>query len=141
MSDYRLHLLDQKMKIFELREVACDTDADAMSNAYGVLAKCHAVEVWIGARMVARVPRPILTARRKTSTSSQSSPSFISLPTGYNHPPPLPFHESLLKATPGNADDVGIWERNALQCQCAGGDDTCRDWLPSFPQDGEGQSR
>lgn len=61
MLGYRLHLLDQNMKIFELREVACDTDADAMSNAYGVLAKCHAVEVWIGTRMVARVPRPVLT--------------------------------------------------------------------------------
>ncbi len=61
MSDYRIYLLDQKMKIFQFREVACDTDADAVGNAYGVLAKCHAVEVWTGARMVARVPRPALT--------------------------------------------------------------------------------
>ena len=60
MADYRLYLLDQKMKTYQFREVACDTDADAVSEAYGIVAKCHAVEVWTGPRMVARVPHPTL---------------------------------------------------------------------------------
>ncbi len=58
MSDYRLYLLDEKMKIFECRAVACNTDADAVSEAYGITAKCHAIEIWTGPRMVARVPHP-----------------------------------------------------------------------------------
>jgi hypothetical protein len=61
MSDYRLYLLDQNMKIFQFREAACDTDADAVSEAFGVTANCHAVEVWTGVRMVARVPHPTST--------------------------------------------------------------------------------
>ena len=61
MSDYRLYLLNQKMKIFQFREVVCDTDAAAVSEAYGITAKCHAVEIWTGPRMVARVPHSIPT--------------------------------------------------------------------------------
>lgn len=61
MSDYRLYLLNQKMKIFDFREFACDTDADAVSQAYEVTAKCHAVEIWTGSRMVARIPHPSST--------------------------------------------------------------------------------
>lgn len=61
MADYRLYLLNQKMKIFQSREITCDTDADAVSVAYGLQAECQAVEIWTGPRMVARVPRPALT--------------------------------------------------------------------------------
>ncbi len=60
MSDYRLYLLDQKMKIFQFREVACNTDADAVSEAYGMTTECHAVEIWTGPRMVARVNQTFL---------------------------------------------------------------------------------
>ena len=70
MSDYRLYLFDQTRKPFQCREISCDTDVDAMSNAYGLLAECHAVEVWTGPRMVARVPRPALA----TAQPSRSPP-------------------------------------------------------------------
>jgi hypothetical protein len=55
MASYRLLMLDHRMMTFCSREFACDGDEAAEAEAADLARTCRAVEVWCGARLVARV--------------------------------------------------------------------------------------
>jgi hypothetical protein len=55
MASYRLLMLDQRMMTFGSCEFTCDDDDAAEAEAADLARTCRAVEVWCGARLVARV--------------------------------------------------------------------------------------
>lgn len=56
MTSYRMRLLGQNGRLIELQNHQCAADHVALSLAFGLVRTCHAVEMWIGSRLIARVP-------------------------------------------------------------------------------------
>ena len=58
---YRAFFLDDDDRIFAFHLMECLDDGDAIAQARDLPAKCSAIEVWEGARVVGRTIRPQLT--------------------------------------------------------------------------------
>jgi hypothetical protein len=58
---YRAFFLDDDDRIFAFHLMECLDDGDAIAQAQDLPAKCSAIEVWEGARVVGRTVRPQLT--------------------------------------------------------------------------------
>ena len=60
MPEYDVRQLDPQANVLGSHKVTCDIDSDAVGVAYATALRaskdCRAVEVWNGARLVARVP-------------------------------------------------------------------------------------
>ena len=59
MADYRCYLVNSLDQIQSATELQCEEDSEAMLQA-GALAQAQSliVEIWNGARLVGRLPRP-----------------------------------------------------------------------------------
>jgi hypothetical protein len=55
---YRAFLLDEGDRIFAFHLMECLDDCDAIAQARDLRAKCSAIEIWEGARIVGRTVRP-----------------------------------------------------------------------------------
>ena len=59
MPGYRLYCLNKTVSIVSVNTVECDADVDALGHAQAMLSEqgpCFGVEIWEGARKVARLP-------------------------------------------------------------------------------------
>ncbi len=72
MAAYRLFKLNDRHEIVDPGHVSVhELESDAVMAASALARECHAVEIWLGQKMVARVGRP-LAARPKDSAAIQS---------------------------------------------------------------------
>ncbi len=71
MAEYRLFKLNDRHEIIDPSLVSVhELESDAVMAAAALARECHAVEIWLGSRMVARVGKP-LPVRPKDSAASQ----------------------------------------------------------------------
>ena len=74
MAEYRLFKLNDRHEIIDPSLVSVhDLESDVVMAAAALARECHAVEIWLGSKMVARVGKP-LAVRPKDSASTQRQP-------------------------------------------------------------------
>jgi hypothetical protein len=74
MTAYRLFKLNDRHEIIDTGLVSVhDLESDAVMAAAALARECHAVEIWLGPKMVARVGHP-LAVRTKDSVATQRQP-------------------------------------------------------------------
>jgi hypothetical protein len=64
MAQYRVYLLNDSDCIFDWVPVECDSDEGAVARAVAI-AREFAVEIWAGARKVARIPAQEVQQQRR----------------------------------------------------------------------------
>jgi hypothetical protein len=72
MTEYRLFKLNDRHEIIAPARIAVhDLESDAVMTGAALARECHAVEIWLGSKMVARVGKP-LAIKPKDSAAAQS---------------------------------------------------------------------
>ena len=63
MAAYRCTLLDGARQAQTVERIECEHDAEALIRAINMLGdqtRCQFAEIWCGARIVARLPKPVV---------------------------------------------------------------------------------
>ena len=71
MLDYRAYMLDEDDHIIRFEPLVCASDDEAVASAKR-LVDGHDVELWAGARLVARLERPPSKASNKNSVRNRT---------------------------------------------------------------------
>ena len=64
MAAYRCNLLDGAQQVRAVERIECEHDVEALLRAINVLGdqtRYQFAEIWCGARIVARLPKPVTT--------------------------------------------------------------------------------